>query len=287
MQQEERAVCYDEQLAIETYYLGGIVQSFPAHFHDHYVIGFVQQGERRLFCGSREYDIEKGSIVLFHPGESHSCIQKGEAPFGYRGMNIGKEAMEALAGEMACSLPEFFQPVIEDEELLCYLQRIHMQLMKQSSQFEKEENLLLMLSLLMERYGGSPAVRDVSSGREEVDQACRFLKEHFAERIYLEQICERAYLSKTALIRAFTREKGVTPYRYLESIRINEAKKLLERGIPAAEVALHTGFSDQSHFTNFFRMFIGLTPGAYKDMFVKGKNGSYAGRKGGQHHYGA
>ena len=34
------------------------------------------------------------------------------------------------------------------------------------------------------------------------------------------------------LLRAFIKEKGVTPYRYLETVRINEAKRLLSEGVP-------------------------------------------------------
>lgn len=54
-----------------------------------------------------------------------------------------------------------------------------------------------------------------------------------------------------------------------ESLRIGRAKKLLEQGASPMEAALQTGFSDQSHFTNYFTRFIGLTPGAYRDIFLK------------------
>ena len=90
---------------------------------------------------------------------------------------------------------------------------------------------------------------------------------HFTERIYLDQICRHAGLSKSTLLRAFTKEKGVTPYRYLETVRINEAKKLLSEGVPPVEAAIRTGFSDQSHFTNYFNQFIGLAPGTYREIF--------------------
>lgn len=90
---------------------------------------------------------------------------------------------------------------------------------------------------------------------------------HFKERIYLDQICRCAGLSKSTLLRAFTKSKGVTPYRYLETIRINEAKKLLAEGMTPLEAAIETGFSDQSHFSNYFNQFIGLTPGIYREIF--------------------
>ena len=67
----------------------------------------------------------------------------------------------------------------------------------------------------------------------------------------------------------FTKSKGVTPYSYLENIRIGKAKKLLEQGVPPIEAAMQTGFSDQSHFTNYFNRFIGLAPGLYRDIFLE------------------
>lgn len=69
------------------------------------------------------------------------------------------------------------------------------------------------------------------------------------------------------ILRAFTRYKGISPYQYLTTIRISEARRLLERGMPAIEIALHTGFSDQSHFTNVFKARTGLTPKQYQSIF--------------------
>lgn len=93
------------------------------------------------------------------------------------------------------------------------------------------------------------------------------MEEHFAEHISLDMICRHVGLSKSTLLRAFTRSKGVTPYRYLENIRIGKARKLLEQGASPAQAALETGFSDQSLFTNYFTRFIGLAPGIYRDIF--------------------
>jgi transcriptional regulator GlxA family with amidase domain len=98
------------------------------------------------------------------------------------------------------------------------------------------------------------------------------MQEHFAERITLEQLCKCSGLSKSTLLRAFTKYKGVTPYRYLQAVRIGKAKELLEQGTAPIEAAMRTGFSDQSHFSNFFNMFIGLSPAAYGRIFRENKD---------------
>lgn len=96
------------------------------------------------------------------------------------------------------------------------------------------------------------------------------MEKHFAEHLDLEQLCGLVHLSKSTLLRAFTRAKGITPYHYLVNLRICAAKRLLEQGASLLEAAMQTGFSDQSHFTNCFSRYIGLTPGAYQEIFTRG-----------------
>lgn len=64
-------------------------------------------------------------------------------------------------------------------------------------------------------------------------------------------------------------QKGL-PYRYLQTVRISRAKELLEQGVSTIDTAVQTGFSDQSHFSSFFHMFIGLSPAAYRRIFKEG-----------------
>lgn len=273
MKRETRTVVYDDELRIEAYRFEGIVQPFPNHFHEYYVIGFIEEGERCLSCRNQEYTITKGNILLFNPGDNHACVQSDDGTLDYRGFNIAKEVMLNLTEEVTGKreLPGFSKNVIFDEEVTCYLYPLHELVMKGSCEFGKEENLLLLISLLIQRYGQhSPSC--VPECREEIEKACDFMEQHFADRIYLDQICRHAGLSKSTLLRAFTKSKGVTPYSYLENIRIGKAKKLLEQGIPPIEAAMQTGFSDQSHFANYFHRFIGLAPGLYRDIFSEKKS---------------
>ena len=270
MKKETRTVVYDDELRIEAYRFEGIVQPFPNHFHEYYVIGFIEDGHRVLSCRNQEYALKKGNILLFNPGDNHACVQSDDGTLDYRGFNITKEVMLDLAEEVTGKreLPGFSKTVIFDEEVTCYLHPLHELVMKGSCEFGKEENLLLLISLLIQRYG-QPFESCIPECREEIEKACDFMEQHFADRIYLDQICRYAGLSKSTLLRAFTKSKGVTPYSYLENIRIGKAKKLLEQGVPPIEAAMQTCFSDQSHFTNYFNRFIGLAPGLYRDIFLE------------------
>lgn len=269
MKKEVKTVVYDDELRLEAYRFDGVVQPFPNHFHEYYVIGFMEGGERRLSCKNKEYFLKKGHIVLFNPGDNHACSPINGSTLDYRGLNIPKDIMLELAREVTgkAVLPGFAENVIQDEEIACYLCALHGMIMEGGGEFGKEENLLLLISLLLQRYG--QLFEDCAlEYREEIEKACVFIDEHFAQPICLEQLCGCAGLSKSTLLRAFTKCKGVTPYLYLENVRISAAKKLLETGATPLEAAMQTGFSDQSHFTNYFNRFIGLSPGMYREIFA-------------------
>lgn len=271
MQKEERTIVYDHALCIEAYCFEGIVQPFPNHFHEHYVIGFVEEGERCLSCRNKEYMISQGNIVLFNPGDNHACVQSDNGTFHYCGLNIGKEVMLDLIEEITGKreLSGFSQNVLYDDQAICFLRPLHKMIMNgNNSDFDKEERLLLLLGYLIQNYG-EPFENCIPECRTEIEKACVFMEQHYNERIRLDQLCQSIGLSKSTLLRAFLKSKGITPYRYLETVRINEAKKLLSKGVSPRETAVMTGFFDQSHLTNYFVDFIGITPAAYRDIFFK------------------
>lgn len=269
-----KTVVYDKQLQIEAYCFEGIRQSFPNHFHKYYVIGFIESGQRYLYCKNKEYIVKKGGIVLFHPEDNHSCMQSGDDTLCYRGFHIQNDVMLHLVEEITNKkeLPQFCQNVIYNEEIACYFVTLHKMIMNNTKDFVKEEILLLLFTALIQNYG-QPFQNETLECRKEIEKACEFIEQHYTEHICLEQICHYAQMSKSTLIREFTKQKGITPYRYLENIRINEAKKLLSKGVPPVDAAIQMGYSDQSHFTNYFNSFIGLSPGVYRDIFCnKNKN---------------
>lgn len=100
MNRETRTVCYDDDLNMEAYHLEGLVRPFPSHFHEHYVIGYVGEGRRHLKCGTREFLVRPGDVILFNPGDSHCCEQLEGGRFSYRAVNIPAEVMARFVREI-------------------------------------------------------------------------------------------------------------------------------------------------------------------------------------------
>lgn len=272
MNQDSRAVVYDQGLRLEAYRFTGIQRPFPNHFHNYYVIGLMEGGRRAMTCRQQTYETGPGDLILLNPGDNHACTQQDDGCLDYRALNIDPSVMldwaEVLTGNRV--LPRFSPAVLRDADLAQALRTLHQGILSEASAPEKEAGFLSLLRQLIQHYS-SPGSQALPPCREEVERACAFMETHFAQRLSLDQICRQAGLSKSALLRAFPKAKGVTPYCYLENIRIGQAKQLLEQGVPPAEAALRTGFVDQSHFTNYFSRFLGLPPGAYRARAEAGK----------------
>lgn len=269
MIQEIRTVKYDAELKVEAYHFQGIMQKFPNHFHEYYVIGFIEKGHRYLSCKNKEYTIEPGDLLLFNPRDNHTCEQIDGKTLDYRCINIQPDTMSKAVFEITGKeyLPYFTSQVMFHSELVAVLRELHQMVMEEEKDFRKEEIFFLLLEQLIHEYT-EQAVQTKNTGQSaEIKAICEFLEMHYMENITLDDLCKLTGLSKYYMIRSFTKQKGISPYSYLETIRIDKAKKLLEEGVLPIDVALQTGFTDQSHFSNFFKEFIGLTPKQYMNIF--------------------
>ena len=267
MKNEIRAVRLDRGLYVEAYRFQGAVQPFPNHFHEHYVIGLIEDGQRLLSCKSREYLLCPGSLLLLNPGDSHACTQYGGGALDYRGLHIPSSTLRMLTEQEGFrELPGFAQPVLLEETVARRLRSLHEDMMRGRNGAETGQALADLLSSLLRRCG-QPLARCTPECPQEIERTCAFIRRHFQEPVRLEQLCRCAGLSRSSLLRIFARYKGITPYRYLETVRIQEARTLLEQGVPPADAAVRTGFSDQSHLSNRFRRLLGFAPGVYRGIF--------------------
>ncbi|AFM00570.1 DNA-binding domain-containing protein, AraC-type [Desulfitobacterium dehalogenans ATCC 51507] len=269
MKQEMRIVKYDAELKVEAYHFQGIMQKFPNHFHEYYVIGFIEKGQRFLSCKNKEYTIEPGDLLIFNPRDNHTCEQIDGKTLDYRCINIQPEIMSKAVLEITGKeyLPYFTTQVVFHSELVSILRELHQMLMEEEKDFRKEELFFFLLEQLIEEYTEQTVPAENIKLSTETRAICEFLEKHYMETITLADLCNLTGLSKYYLLRSFTKQKGISPYSYLETIRIDKAKKMLEKGMLPINVALSTGFTDQSHFSNFFKKFIGLTPKQYMSIF--------------------
>jgi AraC family transcriptional regulator len=94
-----------------------------------------------------------------------------------------------------------------------------------------------------------------------LQQVKEYVNEYLSQDLKLIELSAIAQLSPYHFLRLFKQHMGITPHQYILQQRIERAKHLLQHSeLSIAEIAVRTGFSDQSHLTKCFKRRFGVTP---------------------------
>ena len=105
-------------------------------------------------------------------------------------------------------------------------------------------------------------------GDAEIRSAQEWLDGHFSVTNPVEAMIERSRLAERTFKRRFTEATGLAPIAYVQRLRIESAKRRLERSdTPIEKVAWQVGYEDPAFFRRLFRRTTGLAPGAYRKRF--------------------
>jgi len=93
-----------------------------------------------------------------------------------------------------------------------------------------------------------------------------YIQEHLSEKIAVNALCRKAYLSRNLFFKWFKEQFGISPLEYINASRIRLAKELLaDVRNDIQTVSAQCGFSDVNYFIRVFRKLEGITPGSYQN----------------------
>jgi len=108
-----------------------------------------------------------------------------------------------------------------------------------------------------------------------VEAAAAFIRSDFSRPIGLAEIASHCGITVRTLLRHFRLSGNLTPGAYLQSVRIDSARRLLATGrSPVKEAALLSGYRDSVSFSRAFRSLTGLAPGDYARRYRPSDFGS-------------
>lgn len=105
-----------------------------------------------------------------------------------------------------------------------------------------------------------------------------YIEKNSDEALTINGLAEKFNMSSRTFIRKFTAITGNTPLEYIQRVRVEVAKRLLEKGkLTVEQVCMQVGYGDFGFFRNIFKRLTGLTPQEYKRKYVQMFNDSVVG----------
>lgn len=243
---------------------------FPRHVHAALCIGIVERGSRFICQGKKTTVIPEQTLFVINPGEPHTCAPGGPEGHSYRVLCLEPELMRTLASQLSGKFPPapyFPNPAISDDLLKLKIRQLLALLEAPRSKLEQEEKLFNFLADLIIRHARpSPRPPELHPQPPAVARACEYIRANLGANLSLKDLAQEAGLSSSHFHRVFLKTMGISPHDYLVRLRVEKAMELLGKGGDMAEVALDTGFVDQSHFSRCFKRIIGTPPGRYLSL---------------------
>lgn len=121
-----------------------------------------------------------------------------------------------------------------------------------------------LLATLNEGYRGGVQVSDT------IGRIRGYIGQHYSDPgLYVGSLAARFGISTSYLRREFCRAFGMPPVTFLRTVRIGNAKSMLESGyLPISEIAEQCGFSSTGYFIQAFHQFVGVSPDRYRRRFL-------------------
>ena len=250
---------------------------FPRHTHDQYGIGVVDAGAHSSWSDRGQVEAIPGELICVNPGEVHDGRAVGGHSRAWRLLYLDPrrvvETVEDVA-EGASPSFRFVAPVFVDQEVrrLFDAAFAHAARVPRAPATGRAAGLagaameldtaLLQLMACVRRH----STARVSSSRRAVPAIARARARIDADptaTLTLAELARECGLSRFQLVRGFAHHTGLTPHAYILQRRMALARQLILRRADLAEVALVTGFYDQSHLTRYFVRQFGVTPHRY------------------------
>lgn len=218
------------------------------------LIHFVESGEGTLCKGGEIYTVHAGEAFLILPDEITVYYASEENPWSYRWVGFDG-ALSARFSELP---PVFSCPSRWGEKMLAALENDGM------SEYR-------IAALLFQLYA------ELFSSERPHNHYVRRVKDLinalYMQDLRVEEIAERMNLDRRYLSRLFKSKTGQTVQEYLIYVRMEAAKRQLERGASVAEAAKLSGYEDACNFSKMFKRLFGVSPGHWGEEALKRKGG--------------
>jgi AraC-like DNA-binding protein len=240
--------------------------SYKKHTHEEYSLGIVDKGRSAFWYEGKYEEVSPQTIVFIPPNLVHSCNPQQKDHWKYKMLFINTAWVDSfMRSKERTLLKHSIVKANADPELLNLTNKMMDDLRKDISPLEKEESIIAIFDKLVSHFKQIKN-NNIKKELSKLKIVKEYLHSKFFEKITLDHLEQVSGLNKFHIIRLFKEEFNIPPHTYQTLLRINYAKKQLQKQRPITEVALEVGFYDQSHFIKVFKSQMGITPDKYEKL---------------------
>ncbi|MGE4549673.1 MAG: helix-turn-helix domain-containing protein [Intestinibacillus sp.] len=230
-------------------------------FLNSFLLFYIREGELEFHEPERDFTAGPGSIVLFCCKGMHSYTARTLSDFSWFHFN------GASAQDYYDLLTETGDAAVFRNAAYPVAVTLFEQIMRElrCDRINEHRTSALIASLLGELVMPGDGLRHIDDLT--IQEAVSYMERHFAEDLSLEKISAHVNLSPYYFSRQFKKYTGSTPYEFLQTTRIQQAKKLLlSSRLSVESISVKCGFNSLSNFIRAFKKDVRLTPGKFRDM---------------------
>ena len=263
------------------YYLIYPKNNYEGELHDYYELYVCLNGKAKVTYDDKEFFLSDRDFLITPPGVKHahnpnnSYLSSVSICFSAEGLN--QELICNKVGSFDDEKLNILNILINEYINNYKFQDNYMYPYVKKTEFKDEyaypqmfkcalEILLILITRTFQNETGDKKIDIIKEGKENKNKVIQYIKEHYKEKIVLEDIAREFNYSVGHLCRKFKLEIGDSIVNYIIKYRISMAMKLLfeRQDLSIEEIALEVGFNDVQFFDKTFKKLVGMTPGQYR-----------------------
>ena len=226
-----------------------------------YVLHYVTHGKGTYICDGKSYKVETGESFVVRPNHMVQWYPDKEEPWGYTWMIIlNSDILTNLADQLIFAQDDCIIARMSPDIVLPMFEH----LVAVGNIFETNNTRVGIA------YGIIGAYIDAFKKNSPNVPVLYQKAIYYIEKNFYQKSCTSANLAKklnvssSTLYRIFKNNSGISPEKYIQNYRLEQATQMLEKGFSVKLVALSCGFSDPFYFSKVFKKIKGVIPTEYK-----------------------
>jgi AraC-like DNA-binding protein len=244
-------------------------EAFEPHRHDTYAIGITLQGAQTFRYRGKKRVSRPGEIMVLHPDEIHDGGAGTDDGLRYRMLYLEPALLSRGLDSAHSPLPFVGEPVVADASFRKILFTALGGLNDDLNELLVDD-LVARIAESLANYARRPLKPLSATARRSADLARAYLEANATRLVRSGELEKISGLDRYALSRHFRAAFATSPHRFLLMRRLQQARSMIRGGDSLAEIAVATGFADQSHLSRQFKSAFGVTPGRWAALVAAG-----------------